>query len=277
MRVGRAASVTSPLAAWIVTGKPSARGAPAAWLRVTAPAAASTDTKMRERRSTSNPPSARGSGFAASDRSSDSGRPPPPSSQASRPSDVWWRSVSPYSGGTVPALHRSSLTARRFEGASLASAAMRPLALDLDAVLADTRPLWNDWVEDAGRRAHVELELPDDRVDAASVLDERLGDWRPLLERFAADRGPVHFRPHGDTGALLRRLHAAGARIGVFTDAPRELADVALAHVGAARRVETVGTYADVLAALGGDATVVHTREELGSAAADYHSEHAGS
>ena len=30
-------------------------------------------------------------------------------------------------------------------------------------------------------------------------------------------------------------------RIGVFTDAPRELADLALAHVGAARRVETVG------------------------------------
>jgi phosphoglycolate phosphatase-like HAD superfamily hydrolase len=114
-------------------------------------------------------------------------------------------------------------------------------------------------------------------VDAAAVLDERLGDWRPLLGRFAADRGPVHFRPHGDTGALLRRLHAAGARIGVFTDAPRELADVALAHVGAARRVETVGTLDDVLAALGGEATVVRTREELGSAAAVYHSEHGGS
>ncbi len=50
-------------------------------------------------------------------------------------------------------------------------------------------------------------------------------------------------------------------RIGVFTDAPRELADVALAHVGAARRVEAVGTLDEVLAELGGDAVVVRSRE----------------
>jgi phosphoglycolate phosphatase-like HAD superfamily hydrolase len=145
---------------------------------------------------------------------------------------------------------------------------MHSLALDLDAVLADTRPLWNDWLEDAARRTHVELDMPDDRIDAAALLDERLGDWRPLLERFAADRGPVYFRPNGDVGALLRRLHGAGARIGVFTDAPRELADVALAHVGAARRVEVVGTLEDVLASLGDDATIVRTRDELATAAA---------
>ncbi len=145
---------------------------------------------------------------------------------------------------------------------------MQSLALDLDAVLADTRPLWNDWLEDAARRTHVELDVPDDRIDAAALLDERLGDWRPLLERFAADRGPVYFRPNGDTGALLRRLHAAGTRIGVFTDAPRELADVALAHVGAARRVEVVGTLDEVQAALGGGATIVRSRDELGAVAA---------
>ena len=84
--------------------------------------------------------------------------------------------------------------------------------------------------------------MPEDRVAAAAVLDERLGDWRPLLERFADDRAPIHFRPRAETGALLRRLQAAGVRIGVFTDAPRELAELALAHVGAARRVEVVGT-----------------------------------
>ena len=145
---------------------------------------------------------------------------------------------------------------------------MQPLALDLDAVLADTRPLWNDWLEDAARRTHVELDLPHDRLEAALVLDDRLGDWRPLLERFAADRGPVYFRPNADTGAILRRLHAAGVRIGVFTDAPRELADIALAHVGAARRVETLGTRDEVLTALGPDSTVVLTRDELGRAAA---------
>ena len=140
---------------------------------------------------------------------------------------------------------------------------MSALALDLDAVLADTRPLWNDWVEDAARRARVELDLPEDRTAAAALLDERLGDWRPLLERFAADRGPVHFRPRAETSAQLRRLQDAGVRIGVFTDAPRELADVALAHVGAARRVAVVGTLDEVLQELGDGATVVHSRAEL--------------
>src|SRR5919197_1342021 len=91
-------------------------------------------------------------------------------------------------------------------------------------------------------RARVELDgLPEDRVDAAGVLDARLGDWRPLLERFAADRAPLHFRPRAETGALLRQLAADGVRIGVFTDAPRELAELALAHLGAARRVEAGG------------------------------------
>jgi phosphoglycolate phosphatase-like HAD superfamily hydrolase len=137
------------------------------------------------------------------------------------------------------------------------------LALDLDAVLADTRPLWRDWLEDAARRTRVELDVPDDREQAAAVLDERLGDWRPLLERFAADRGPLHFRPRAETSAQLRRLHAAGVRIGVFTDAPRELAAIALAHVGAARRIDAIGTLDEVSLALGGSPVIVRTRDEL--------------
>jgi phosphoglycolate phosphatase-like HAD superfamily hydrolase len=141
---------------------------------------------------------------------------------------------------------------------------VRAIAVDLDAVLGDTRPLWRDWLEDAARRTRVELDgVPDDRGDAVAVLDERLGDWRPLLERFAADRGPLHFRPRPDTGAALRRLQAGGTRIGVFTDAPRELADVALAHLGVARRVEAVGTLADVQRELGDDALIVRSREQL--------------
>jgi phosphoglycolate phosphatase-like HAD superfamily hydrolase len=142
-----------------------------------------------------------------------------------------------------------------------------PLALDLDAVLADTRQLWSDWLEDAARRTRVVLDLPEDRVRAAELLDEQLGDWRPLLDRFASDRGPVYFRPHGGTGALLRRLQASGVRIGVFTDAPRELADVALAHVGAARRVVAVGTLDEVLHELGEGTVVVRSRAELEAAA----------
>jgi phosphoglycolate phosphatase-like HAD superfamily hydrolase len=143
------------------------------------------------------------------------------------------------------------------------------LALDLDTVLADTRPLWRDWLEDVARRAHVPLDVPEDRVAAVPLLDERLGDWRPLLQRFADDRAPVHFRPRAETGALLRRAQAAGVRVGVFTDAPRELADVALAHVGAARRVEAVGTLEEVLAAVGQGATVVRSRDELAAVLSD--------
>jgi phosphoglycolate phosphatase-like HAD superfamily hydrolase len=137
------------------------------------------------------------------------------------------------------------------------------LALDLDRVLADTRPLWDAWLEDAARRLRVELDVPADREAAAAELDETLGDWRPLLARFAADRAPVFVRPRPDTNAALRRLVAAGARIGAFSDAPRELAELALAHAGAARQVEVVGTLAEVKAALGPDTVVVRSREEL--------------
>jgi phosphoglycolate phosphatase-like HAD superfamily hydrolase len=139
------------------------------------------------------------------------------------------------------------------------------LALDLDGVLADTRPLWDAWLKDAARRARVELEVPTDRGEAAAVLDDALGDWRPLLTRFAADRAPLWIRPRADTNAALRRLRAAGARIGAFSDAPRELTEIALAHAGATREIEVVGTLAEVQAALGEGATVVRSREELAS------------
>ena len=133
---------------------------------------------------------------------------------------------------------------------------MPSIALDLDDVLADTRPLWRDWLADAARRARVDLDdVPEDRTAAAQLLDERLGDWRPLLERFAADRAPLHFRPRPDVGAAVRRLHAAGNRLVVVTDAPRELAEIALAHLGVARRVQ--------LGEPPPDAVVVHSREEL--------------
>ena len=137
------------------------------------------------------------------------------------------------------------------------------LALDLDGVLADTRPLWDAWLEDAARRARVELDVPEDRVAAAAELDVALGDWRPLLVRFAADRAPLWIRPRPDTNASLRGLVATGARIGVFSDAPRELAEIALAHAGAARQVEVVGTLAEVRAALGAEVVVVGPRAEL--------------
>jgi phosphoglycolate phosphatase-like HAD superfamily hydrolase len=137
------------------------------------------------------------------------------------------------------------------------------IALDLDGVLADTRPLWDAWLEDAARRVRVELEVPEDREAAALALDRALGDWRPLLARFAADRAPLSIRPRADTNAALRRLAAAGARIGVFSDAPRELVEIALAHAGAARQVEVLGTFAEVEAALGSEVVVVGSRQQL--------------
>jgi phosphoglycolate phosphatase-like HAD superfamily hydrolase len=137
------------------------------------------------------------------------------------------------------------------------------IAVDLDTVLADTRPVWDAWLEDASRRARVELDVPEDREAAAPLLDEALGDWRPLLLRFAADRAPLWFRPRAETNAALRRLAGGGTRIGAFTDAPRELAELALAHVGAARQVDVVGTLAEVRAELGDDAVVIRSREQL--------------
>jgi hypothetical protein len=56
-------------------------------------------------------------------------------------------------------------------------------------------------------------------------------------------------------------------RIGVFTDAPDELARVALSHLGAARRIEALETGDGALdrlrERLGADARVVRTRSEL--------------
>ena len=129
------------------------------------------------------------------------------------------------------------------------------LAVALD-VLGDTEPLWNAWLDDVARRTRVELAPEDD-------LDAKLGDWRPLLVRFAEDHAPVYLRPDSTVATSLRALQAQGARMGVYTGRPLELAEIALAHLGAARRVEAVGTLDEVRARLGEDARVIATRDEL--------------
>ncbi|MGZ4383374.1 MAG: hypothetical protein ACXVY3_02130, partial [Gaiellaceae bacterium] len=40
----------------------------------------------------------------------------------------------------------------------------------------------------------------------------------------------------------LRRLHASGARLGVFTDAPEPLAEVALSRLGVRRQIADLVT-----------------------------------
>jgi phosphoglycolate phosphatase-like HAD superfamily hydrolase len=133
---------------------------------------------------------------------------------------------------------------------------MKALAVDL-AALGDTEPLWRDWLEDAERRFRVDV----------GALDEELPNWRQLLERFAEERAPVYFRRDADVTGALRRLQAAGTRVGVFTEAPEELARIALSHLGADRRVEALETGAGarerVLEQLGEGTTVVLTRQEL--------------
>ena len=152
---------------------------------------------------------------------------------------------------------------------------MKAVAVDLDA-LGDTHPLWRDFLADAARRfaAISPLDpdaLPDDRAAAAAELDRwaeaGVGDWRGALERFAEDHAPVYLRPSAEVSAALRALAAGGVRIGVYTDAPEPLARIALAHLGAERRVEAVSTGEDaretLIAQLGGEAEVAGTLAEL--------------
>lgn len=106
---------------------------------------------------------------------------------------------------------------------------MSSVAVDL-GVLGDVTPLWDAFLVDVSRRAHVD----------AARLDDELPNWRALLERFAEDHAPVYLRPSAPATAALRRLQADGVRIGVFTETPEELARVAIAHLGAARRIEAL-------------------------------------
>jgi phosphoglycolate phosphatase-like HAD superfamily hydrolase len=133
---------------------------------------------------------------------------------------------------------------------------MKAVAVDL-AALGDVEPLWSDWLEDAARRFRVDV----------SALDEQLPNWRPLLERFAEERAPVYLRRDAEVTEALRRLHSAGVRVGVFANAPAELARIALSHLGANGRVDVVeagdGARERLLAALGEDAVVVGTRAQL--------------
>jgi phosphoglycolate phosphatase-like HAD superfamily hydrolase len=149
-------------------------------------------------------------------------------------------------------------------------------AVDLDAVVGDTRELWRAWLGDAQRRFRsiAELDvasLPRDRAAAAEWLDawatRGIGDWRPAAERFAEDHAPLFLRPDAEVTAALRRLHAAGARIVAFTDAPEPLARVAAAYLGALRRFEALeagaGAEARAIGRLGAGAGILRSREDL--------------
>ena len=123
------------------------------------------------------------------------------------------------------------------------------MLVDLDGALGDTRGLWADWLAESAKvLGVVPGTLDADRGAAAAALDAAgAGNWRTLLERFAEDRAPVYLRPSAEASAALRRLESAGTRIGVYTDAPEALARVALAQLGALRRIEALETGAGAL------------------------------
>jgi phosphoglycolate phosphatase-like HAD superfamily hydrolase len=130
------------------------------------------------------------------------------------------------------------------------------LALDLDAVLGDTGPLLEAWLDEASRRFRIEREAA-----------QELGNWQALLERFAEEHAPVYLRPDGEANAAVRRLRAAGARLGAFTGAPEPLARIAVAQLGIGRHLDALeagaGSLERLLGRLGSGANVVHSREQL--------------
>ncbi len=144
---------------------------------------------------------------------------------------------------------------------------MRALAIDFDAVLGDTHPLWQAWLAETTRRLRVSLDLPSDRGAAAARLTQALGAWEPLLERFAEEHAPLYLRPRADVNAALRRLREAGVALGAYTDAPEPLARVAARQLGVARLLDLVeagaGARERLLRALGREAVVVEGPAQL--------------
>jgi phosphoglycolate phosphatase-like HAD superfamily hydrolase len=146
---------------------------------------------------------------------------------------------------------------------------VKAVAIDLDGALADTRPLWNEWLVAAAGVLGVDTAaLPEDR-GAATVELDRLGagNWRTLLERFSEERAAIYLRRDASANAALRALSSAGCPIGVFTDAPEPLARVALAQLGVVDLVAVLETGEDALertvASLGPDVLVVRSAEDL--------------
>ena len=141
------------------------------------------------------------------------------------------------------------------------------MAIDVDGALGDTRPLWREWLADVARRARIDEQLPAEPAAAAARLDQLVGNWRALLERYAEEHAPARLRPRAEAAEALRRLQAAGVAIGAYTESPEPLALVALAQLGAARRVDALetgpGALDRLLERLGPDTRVVRTRADL--------------
>jgi phosphoglycolate phosphatase-like HAD superfamily hydrolase len=111
--------------------------------------------------------------------------------------------------------------------------------------------------------------LPEHRAEIVSALDTWAGDevdWRGELARFYEDHIPLHMRPNSALNASLRRLQAAGIRLGCWSPGPDEAAQIVVHQLGLGRQIERIGSggsadvavlLADELAAVRDEALVV--------------------
>jgi phosphoglycolate phosphatase-like HAD superfamily hydrolase len=93
--------------------------------------------------------------------------------------------------------------------------------------------------------------LPHDPAEVVAALDVWAGsevDWRGELGRFYEDHISVHLRPDPALNAALRRLQAAGIRLGCWSPGPDEAARIVVHQLGLGRRIERIasGGSADV-------------------------------
>jgi phosphoglycolate phosphatase-like HAD superfamily hydrolase len=87
--------------------------------------------------------------------------------------------------------------------------------------------------------------LPDGRAEIVSALDTWAGDevdWRGELARFYEDHIPLHLSPNSALNAALRRLQAAGIRLGCWSPGPDEAARIVVHQLGLGRQIERIGS-----------------------------------
>ena len=130
----------------------------------------------------------------------------------------------------------------------------------------------NIWANFPVLEAWVDLQdLKDSPSDELPGFNERLMSWLPSMiehrcsigerggffERLRRGTYQAHILEH--VALELQELAGTPVKFGKA----RELADIALAHLGASRRVASVGTLAEVLRELGEGTVVVRSRAEL--------------
>jgi phosphoglycolate phosphatase-like HAD superfamily hydrolase len=115
--------------------------------------------------------------------------------------------------------------------------------------LAPTAALWDASVAHVARKlGRVKPldagALPRERAAAIPALDHWAGGevstWRAEIGRFFEEHVPVYLRPDPALNATLRRLRAAGIRVGCWSPGPLEATRPLVHFLGVARRLDDV-------------------------------------